>query len=42
MPAVPSARRSSRKRPFVVADSFPDEVRKEKQETPNPNSEAKK
>jgi mevalonate kinase len=26
---------------MYVADSFPDEVREEKQETPNPNSDAK-
>jgi len=27
---------------MFVADSFPDEVREEKQETPNPGSDAKK
>jgi hypothetical protein len=27
---------------MFVADSFPDEVREEKQETPNSNSDAKK
>jgi hypothetical protein len=27
---------------MFVADRFPDEVREEKQETPNPNSNAKK
>jgi putative Mg2+ transporter-C (MgtC) family protein len=27
---------------MFVADSFPDEVREEKQETPNPSSDAKK